>query len=182
MKRFFPLAAIIFFSVIFLPGQEEELDPFMVPGNLKDNVAFWKKIYTEVSLTEGLIHDRDYPLVIYKKITIGGLRGKWMSRFVRKHFKAITHSLNIINKKPEHQWTKKEKQIAALFKEYGGMKEIKSARKRIRFQQGQKERFKLGIERSGAYLDFIRQVFKKNGIPERIAYLPHVESSFNIQR
>ena len=38
----------------------------------------------------------------------------------------------------------------------------------------------MGIERSGAYLDFIRQVFKKNGIPERIAYLPHVESSFNI--
>ena len=152
----------------------------MVPGNLKDNVAFWKKIYTEVSLTEGLIHDRDYPMVIYEKITIGGLKGRRRSRLIRKHIKPIVHSLNIINYKPQSSWTDKEKQVAALFKQYGGIKEIKYARKRIRFQQGQKERFKLGIERSGAYLDFIRQVFKKNGIPGRIIYLPHVESSFNI--
>ncbi len=180
MKTVFSFAAIIFFFFTILPGQEEAFNPFEVPENIKDNVAFWKKIYTEISLTEGLIHDGDYPMVIYEKITIGGLKGRQRSRLIQKHIKPIIHSLDIINHKPQSLWTEKEKQVAALFKQYGGMKEIKIARKRIRFQQGQKERFKLGIERSGAYLDFIRQVFKKNGIPERIVYLPHVESSFNI--
>jgi len=180
MKTVFLFAVIVFFFITILPGQEEVSNPFVVPENLKDNVAFWKKIYTEVSLTDGLIHDRDYPMVIYEKITIGGLKGRRRSRLIRKHIKSIVHSLNILNYKPQSLWTEKEKQVAALFKQYGGIKDIKTARNRIRFQQGQKERFKLGIERSGAYLDFIRQVFKKNDIPERIIYLPHVESSFNI--
>ena len=58
--------------------------------------------------------------------------------------------------------------------------ELKTAWKRIRFQQGQLERYKEGLERSGAYMAFIRLMFNFFNIPDRIAYLPHVESSFNI--
>ena len=32
-----------------------------------------------------------------------------------------------------------------------------------------------------AYLDTIRSIFADYGIPRRIAYLPHVESSFNYE-
>jgi membrane-bound lytic murein transglycosylase D len=152
----------------------------VTPDNLKDNVAFWKKIYTEVALSEGLFHDRDYPMIIYRKVTIGKLRGRTRRRLLRKHSRSISHTLDNINRKPQSKWGIKEKYIAGLFKQYGAPGAVKTAKSRIRFQQGQKDRFKLGVERSGAYLDYIRKVFKEYDIPLRIAYLPHVESSFNI--
>jgi membrane-bound lytic murein transglycosylase D len=50
---------------------------------------------------------------------------------------------------------------------------------RIRCQIGQKDRFRQGLIRSGAYLEEIQEVFHLHGLPEDLAYLPHVESSFN---
>lgn len=49
----------------------------------------------------------------------------------------------------------------------------------IRVQTGIKEKFAKGEERSRKHLKSIKRIFKKRGIPEQIAYLPHVESSFD---
>jgi membrane-bound lytic murein transglycosylase D len=43
------------------------------------------------------------------------------------------------------------------------------------------DRFQEGIIRSGACLDQIKEVFESYGLPVDLAYLPHVESSFNHQ-
>ena len=155
-------------------------DVFTIPENLKDNVAFWKKIYTEVSVKEGVVHHSEYPLIIYKSVTLGNLRGRKRSRFIRQHFTEVKQWLRNIAAKQETQWTAKEQEIAELFRRYASIEEVKSAVSRVRFQQGQRERFKKGLERSGAYLGYIFSVFQKHKIPQRIAYLPHVESSFNI--
>lgn len=153
---------------------------FSTPDNLKDNLAFWKKIYTEVSLKEGIIHNSEYPLIIYKEITIGTRKGRTRRNFIRKHIGEVKGWLTHIDKRAESQWTAKEQEIAQLFRQYASIEKVKSAKSRVRFQQGQKERFKKGLERSGAYMPYIRSVFQKYKIPGRIAYLPHVESSFNI--
>ncbi len=192
MNNFRRLATFLFLIVLstaflstlstsLLQGQESKADPFVTPENLEDNVAFWKKIYTEVSLTEGLFHDREYPLIIYKKTTIGKLRGRKRRSFLKRHINGIKQTLWNISRKKPHQWNGEEKRVAELFKKHGGLKKLKSAKSRIRFQQGQKERYKAGLERSGAYMDYIRKVFKQYGIPERITFLPHVESSFDIR-
>lgn len=183
MKKYFLTATLLLFVFTGLFAQVSpvsELDPFVVPDNLKDNVAFWKKIYTEVALTDGLLHDRDYPMVIYKKITIGKLRGRARRRQIGKYTGGIRLMLDHLSRRPSSRWTEEERKLYALFKKYGAENKIKTARSRIRFQQGQRDRFKAGLERSGAYLGYIRRVFKQYGIPQRIAYLPHVESSFNI--
>jgi len=191
MKKIFLIGTLIFIVFAGLDAQtpddittditaDSDSDPFVVPENLKDNVAFWKKIYTEVALSEGLLHDSDYPMVIYKKITIGNLRGRARRGAISKHTSHIRLMLDHLSRSPSSRWSEEEKKLYALFKTYGAENEIKTARSRIRFQQGQRDRFKEGLERSGAYLGYIRRVFKQYGIPQRIAYLPHVESSFNI--
>lgn len=174
------MVLIIIFFAFSLAGQEAEPDPFETPDCLKDNVAFWKKIYAEISLEEGLIHDSEYPLVIYQKVTVGNLRGRQRRQVVGKYMDAIKQSLKIINGKSQSQWSDKEKEIYALIQQYGDINDIKDAPARLRFQLGQKERFKEGVERAAAYLDYIRKVFTEYGVPLRIAYLPHVESSFNV--
>jgi membrane-bound lytic murein transglycosylase D len=49
----------------------------------------------------------------------------------------------------------------------------------LRCQVGQKDPFRQGIIRSGAYLAEMKQIFRDAGLPEDLIYLPHVESSFN---
>lgn len=172
-------AALVWVSILPCSHAFAE-EIFSVPDNLKDNVAFWKKIYTEISLKQGALHDRDYPLIIYKVIDIGNRKGRSRSRYAGYHRKAAAEILKKMAKKPSSQWTAEEQKIGELFLQYASLEELKTAYSRVRFQQGQKERFKQGLERSGAYLPFIRSVFKMYSIPERIVYLPHVESSFNI--
>lgn len=180
MKNLLIISTVIFIALAALGAQDAEPDPFVTPKNLEANVDFWKKIYSEVGLTEGLLHDRDYPMVIYKKITVGKVSGRERRKIIGKYTKSIRHMLDNINRKPASRWTEEETELAGLFKRYGAEKDLKDASSRIRFQLGQKERFREGLERSGAYLGYIREIFKQYGIPQRIAYLPHVESSFNI--
>lgn len=55
---------------------------------------------------------------------------------------------------------------------------IADASERLRTQRGMRERFKRGLEISGRYDAAFRGVFREAGLPEDLAYLPHVESSF----
>ena len=49
----------------------------------------------------------------------------------------------------------------------------------IRFQLGQSDRFREGLVRAGAWEAHIAEVFANRGLPQQLAVLPHVESSFN---
>jgi membrane-bound lytic murein transglycosylase D len=72
-----------------------------------------------------------------------------------------------------------EQLVAGFFGPGTKPSDFRSALRNIRCQIGQKDRFRAGIIRSGAYMDEIKQIFRDNGLPEDLAYLPHVESSFN---
>jgi membrane-bound lytic murein transglycosylase D len=49
----------------------------------------------------------------------------------------------------------------------------------VRFQRGLADRFQAGVVRSGRLLAEMRRILKANDVPEDLAYLPHVESSFD---
>jgi membrane-bound lytic murein transglycosylase D len=51
---------------------------------------------------------------------------------------------------------------------------------RIRSQRGAKEHFLEGLKVSGRYMTQMQKIFRQEGLPVEIAYLPLVESSFNI--
>ena len=74
--------------------------------------------------------------------------------------------------------TAKARRIKALFAGKNAAAYLK-ARDNIRLQVGQKDRFLEGVVRSGRYLPSFRQTFARYGLPIELAYLPHVESSFN---
>ncbi len=154
---------------------------FAVPDLLKDNVAFWKKVYTELSLTEGVLHDRDYPLVIYKQLDLRDRTVFAQSRYIESEKLALAKKLDNLKAQPESLWTREEKDIDRLLKEHAPANGLSGARERVRFQQGQKDRFREGLERSSAFIDTIRAIFVQRGIPPDLAYLPHVESSFNTE-
>lgn len=95
-------------------------------------------------------------------------------RAIKKKYKKILIQLH----KTGIAQTKVEKRVLNLFKGKS-KKDITEAIGNIRFQRGQKDRFIAGVKRSGAYLSQIKSIFRSKGLPEDLAYLPHVESSFN---
>ncbi len=93
----------------------------------------------------------------------------------KKNYKAILAKL-MAGKPPAGPV---EQQVAELFGPDAGAADFRSAMRNIRCQVGQMDRFQAGLVRSGAYINEIKQIFRDGGLPEDLAYLPHVESSFN---
>lgn len=169
---------LLFLQALVLADQSTD-EIFPEPDIIKDNVAFWRKIYSEISIKEGLLHDRDHPLVIYETIDLTVIPPGQRYKFIntRKDYYS-----DIIKKMTKDSSQQDEKaRIYDLFKTYATIEDIEGAKDRIRFQLGQKERFMKGLERSYIYLDTISAILKKYGLPNELKYLPHVESSFDPQ-
>ena len=173
--------AVVIASTVFAQSSDSALFP--TPDILKDNVAFWKKVYTEYSLKQGVLHDRDFPLVIFRTFDVDEGNRRACVRLIESQKALVITCIEHLQTQPESTWTQEEKTIAQLYKDHAREDALTGAltgaKERIRFQLGQKERFRQGLERSAVYLDTIRSVFTQYNIPPRLAYLPHVESSFN---
>jgi len=148
---------------------------------INKNVAFWEKVYSHYSLTEAVIHDSKDLSKIYEVIPLlsDDLPGaNRINSIFQKHTK---EKYRVILEKLAHQkpTTRDEIRVAALFSGKSSRKELALAVKNIRSQKGQKERFLAGVIHSGRYMKEIKRIIRAYRLPEELAYLPHVESSFN---
>lgn len=183
-KQLFPiviLAAIFSFAVFFSDARGES-DIFPVPAVIDPNVAFWTQIYTEYSSDHGVLHDSRRLNIIYGAIELvdpdryGGRKtNQNRIKKAKKKYKEILAKLM----RGEAPVGPIEQKVAGLFGPGTKPAEFRAAMGNIRCQTGQKDRFRAGVIRSGAYIDEIKRIFRSKGLPEDLAYLPHVESSFN---
>lgn len=179
---------VLLAAILFLLAQESVVsaapavsDPFPVYPSIRENVAFWQDIYGKYHSTQGLIHDNRDLSVVYEVIRFEntwehGARKRNRDRIKKakqKYKKILAH---LAKGKPRND---EERRVAALFGPTAKPADFREARENIRFQLGQKDIFETGLVRSGYYLDQIKEILTKHGVPEDLAYLPHVESSFN---
>lgn len=165
-------------SVVF--GQEpSHNDLLYVPEALKPNVAFWELIYQRVPSDRGVLHDQDSLRVIYDTLMVDKVSGRAKSRMVKGGERGIEELLREMAGLDSSQWDESMRKAAAAWGRPLSPDELRDAAARVRFQLGQRDRFIKGLERSGRYLDKIKEVFTEYGLPVELAYLPHVESSFN---
>ena len=166
----------------FCRGSESEADPFPVPQCIQPNVGFWKKVYSEYHSGQGIIHDNQNLDIVYDVVEIdnqdrpgAGKINRARINAAKKKYQKLLESLarGGLPSSPEEQ------RVADLFGPDVGPADFQRSAHRIRCQIGQKDRFREGLIRSGAYLDEIKQIFQEHGLPVDLAYLPHVESSFN---
>jgi membrane-bound lytic murein transglycosylase D len=74
--------------------------------------------------------------------------------------------------------TPSDKELLAKYEKDGGVAALYGASDRLRAQRGLRERFKRSVEISGRYEPAFRQIMQSHGLPEDLAYIPHVESSY----
>ena len=161
-----------------------DTEPFVELEGLRGNVDFWTLVFSEWTSGQVVIHDLDHPELIFEVVELPGpieatytdeqtdfiteLRESW-----EDYLEQLEHK--VAARKPLDDT---EKQWAAHFATTVGTDSLKGAHRRVRSQRGLRERFREGIERSFRFDRIIREILIEHGLPEDLAYLPHVESSF----
>ncbi|MGB7550016.1 MAG: lytic transglycosylase domain-containing protein, partial [Chromatiaceae bacterium] len=152
---------------------------FPIPPGIEDNVEFWRKVYGEMDRSQVVIHDNEYMSIIYEVVEVPG-SGESRRAFVKGKQQEYRDRLATLERKVTYgeSLTSAEEEMKAELEAVGGRNAIFGAADRVRTQQGMRERFRSGMEISGRYDQAFREIFRKHGVPEDLAFLPHVESSF----
>jgi len=162
--------------------QKSEIFP--VYDLIKPNVTFWTDIFTKYTRGQALVHDMGNLSRIYEELKLNparskdaALANKATKKKALEKYRAVLLALSK-EKIPE---TPLEKKVAALFPNTTKPVAFKLAAKRLRVQTGLQEHFMEGVIRSGALIDEFKMIFRSYGLPEDLAYLPCLESAYDVQ-
>ncbi|HKQ14831.1 MAG TPA: LysM peptidoglycan-binding domain-containing protein [Steroidobacteraceae bacterium] len=151
----------------------------MRPTELEPDIAFWRKVYTQITTEGGLLHDQDDLSVIYEVMKLpSDLSQKQRQKRIEDAKKKYSRILDRLAAGAT-DLSEEEQRVLDLWPKGTHRSRFEEAAEGIRFQLGQSDRFREGIVRSGAWREHIAAQFKKMGLPTELAALPHVESSFN---
>jgi membrane-bound lytic murein transglycosylase D len=159
---------------------------FPLPPQIQDNVDFWRKVYAEWGRSQVAIHDDEHLSLVYEVVELPGpvLSGYTPQQkyFVRAKKAYYSDRLKTLERKlaAGRSLTRDEKRLHARVSDTAGGSALYGAHERVRSQRGLRERFHRGLEISGRYDAAFRKIFRSYGLPEDLAYLPHVESSFQL--
>ncbi|MBT8101363.1 MAG: LysM peptidoglycan-binding domain-containing protein [Gammaproteobacteria bacterium] len=155
-------------------------ETFPEPPELKPDIDFWVSIFTHYSTEEGVLHDNRNLAVVYERLSAPStLSRRERQRRVEKRRKVVRAVLRTLASGKRENLTDIEARILALWPDGVSNDTLAAAAKRIRYQQGLRERFRAGLMRSGRWRSYVNEQFTALGIPIEIAALPHVESSYN---
>ena len=158
---------------------------FPAPPALQPQIAFWQNVYAVWGRGQVALHDNRHMDLIYEVITLPDSVNESYSdtqkEWLKARYENLKTALSMLESKAASRapLTPGEQALAARIQSSsGGPGAIFGASDRLRSQRGLRERFKRGLEISGRYDAAFRQAFREAGLPEDLAYLPHVESSF----
>jgi membrane-bound lytic murein transglycosylase D len=161
-------------------AQSDDANPFPRPAELEPDVRFWVRVYTEVTTEEGLLHDSWNLNVVYEALHFEPeLSPPARERRVAAAKQRYAALLRRFAAGDTEDLTAHERRILHAFGDKTTSAEFTAAIDRIRFQLGQADRFHEGLIRAEVLERRIARTLQQNGVPEEIAALPHVESSFN---
>jgi membrane-bound lytic murein transglycosylase D len=175
-----------------LPPAEELLSSstasnaaFPSPPELQPQIKFWQRVYSTWKRNQFILHDDRYLDIVYGVITLPDAvmedQVSGQKKFVKWHLEMLQNLLRRLEYKTAAgiPMAANEQNLANyIMASSGGNKSLFGASNRLRSQRGMREQFKRGLEISGRYDAAFRSVFREAGLPEDLAYLPHVESSF----
>lgn len=155
-------------------------EPFPVPPELQRDVDFWVAIFADYTTAQGVLHDNRNLSVVYERIDLpANLGRRERQRQVTKRRKKIQAVLKILANGKRDNLDAEEERVLALWPAGVSNETLSAASKRIRYQQGLRDRFGQGLIRSGQWRAYIEKEFGDFGVPIELAALPHVESSYN---
>ncbi len=155
-------------------------DTFPQPAELQRDVDFWVNIFTHYRTDQGVLHDNRNLAVVYERVDLPAKTDRrTRQRQVKKRREKLQAVLRILASGKRDSLSAEEARVLALWPDNVSNSTLSAAVKRIRYQQGLKDRFREGLVRAGRYRAHIEKEFAALGVPIELAALPHVESSYN---
>jgi membrane-bound lytic murein transglycosylase D len=150
--------------------------------SIENNITFWENIYDKYSDDTAVLHDREDLSIIYTVTPLLDSDLPGSSRVNKAYLEVVKNKYSAMLKKfaaGGKPTTVDEIRIFSFFNPPDLEKKFGEAEKNLRIQTGLKNRFIEGVVRSGAYIFEMRRIFRSYNLPEDLAYLAHVESSFH---
>jgi membrane-bound lytic murein transglycosylase D len=165
---------------------------FAVPDGLKTRVEFWKKIYAEYTSQQALLHDAEYPDLVYGVLDISPYvnvsavsahqQQRDLAEFIKKEKEKVASQLRVLDL-VQFDPAKIPVDLFPLFRKLDVETDpgrFIRAIARLRVQVGQRDRIVRGFLYGGRYFPKMMEIFEKNGLPKELTRLPLVESTFNL--
>lgn len=160
--------------------------PFPAPAALEDNITFWRNVFGVWGRGQVAFHDDRHLGIIYEVVDLPGpAEGGYTAEqreLLNDRESVLRGRLASLERKVAagEGLTADEESLRDKITSVAGRQAIAGSEERLRSQRGVRERFRRGLEISGRYDKAFREVFRSAGLPEDLAYLPHVESSFQV--
>ena len=172
------LAALMVLFAASARGADEVA--FDRPDSLQPAIAFWTRVYSEVDSLSGFVHDSSNLGVVYETLQFNWYdSAQVQDQQIEAAVQRYQSALHVLASGKREDLTAREQKVLALWGEQVNAETLEAATERIRFQRGQADRIRDGIVRAGAWERRIRRTLRDAGLPEQLAALPHVESSYN---
>ena len=169
---------LIFILLVFGAASADETFP--QPAELQRDVEFWLSIFTHYTTDQGVLHDNRNVAVVYERVDLPAKTDRReRQRQVRKRREKLQAVLRTLASGKRDSLSAEEARVLALWPDDVNNSTLGEAVKRIRYQQGLKDRFREGLVRAGRYRAHIEKEFAALGVPVELAALPHVESSYD---
>ena len=187
VRRFFliSMVALLALPAVSAPASDTAAaDPFPELDAIKGNIDFWTAVFSEWTQGQVAIHDLEHPEILFEVIELPGAIEPTYTDAQTDYLTAVRESWEEYLEALENKVAAREslddveKQWAAHYASVVGTDSLNGAHERVRSQRGLRERFRKGLERSFRLDPIIRKIMVEHGLPEDLAYLPHVESSF----
>ncbi|SMF79431.1 lytic transglycosylase domain-containing protein [Pseudobacteriovorax antillogorgiicola] len=150
-----------------------------VPKSLVPIVQFWEDIFTKYEANQCVYHDAKHPQVVFLVSRVPLNDKRMMKRQIKKQKDQIRRDLrHLASGKKPHTWLQK-RIVSAVPRSLAKGLYYRKAQSRVRCQRGVATDFRQSLSRSELYLPMIKRRFASLGLPNDLAYLPHLESGFN---
>src|SRR5579862_9819516 len=147
------------------------------PAALEPDIHFWMRVYSEISTNAGFIHDQRNLAIVYETLHFDADQAprarEAQVTAARERYQNILRRLGG-GAAPQDA---EEQRVRELWAGADPAR-LRMAADDVRFQLGQSDRFRAGLQRAGLWENHIAQTLAAQGLPPEIAALPHVESSF----
>jgi membrane-bound lytic murein transglycosylase D len=149
------------------------------PPELQADVDFWIRVYSAIGTNEGFIHDQRNLAVVYETLhfapDLPPVARQAQVDAVRLKYQLILAWL-ASGASPRDA---EEQRVRDLWSQTTSIQRLAQAVSEVRFQLGQSDRFRAGLERAGRWEPHIARTMAAAGLPPELSALPHVESSFD---
>jgi len=174
------ITLIVFLALISGSLAHAKPTLFPRPQSLQPAIAFWTRVYTEVDSGAGFIHDSRNLVVVYETLTFKPAdSNRQQQQRIDEAIERYRAALLALAGGKRTKLTPSEQRALGQWGKDATANSLRAAADNLRFQRGQADRFRDGLIRAGAWDRQIRTVLRELNMPEALAALPYVESSYH---